>query len=467
MDLAQVNQILQEKGSSNKIFTDEEIDVSDNLIDSDLISPSINTITFKNCVFKGNELNIYGVKNPNLKIRFIACIFGCRTVFEKCTLNSLYIVNSEIIDRHYEIKFCNLNRLDLISTNEQNKKSISGFFYIHNNIFFEDVSFDSLQHVNGVFEFTENSIEVKSLNSTRDNSKVNFKNASLNNCDLSNSNFGDISTFDNAKFTGERSFLCCNAKFNKAFFNNVDFGKTLLFNGSIFKKIVIFNKCLNLLDSIGDFSGCTFKEKLFFDHSEFNDLTFKNVNFESNVSFANCTFKKITLNQILLEKAAFFDNIEILDLKSCSKETLRTIKQQLQKSDNRIDYNKFKVYELEAHRSELSKKDWSDNFILWLNSTSSNHGTNWMKSIRFTLIAALLFYLVYFVFENLNKDFEINRESINYFITGFFKYLIPTYQSPFENGLSNGLFYIPFLIGKIIIGYGLFQTIVSFRKFRI
>ncbi|MDF4203969.1 pentapeptide repeat-containing protein [Maribacter sp. SA7] len=468
MDLIQLNQILKGRGSNTKNIENKEFDVSDTLIDGDSISPTVNTITFKNCIFSGLEFLVYGINKPNLKIKFIDCSLNCRTIFEKCTLYSLYFIDTEIIDRCFEIKFCNLKRLDLISRYKLNKKHLSGSFHIENNTILEHVSFENLVHKDGVFEFTENSIGDKSLKSTPiSKSEISFKNAELNNCDLSDSNFGDVSIFDNANFRGERSFLSNNSEFNKAFFNNVDFGKTLLFNGSTFKDIVIFNKCSNLSKTVGDFSGCTFRKNLFFDYSEFNDLTFKNVSFERNVSFANCILNKITLNQILFEKVAFFDNIEIIDLKLCSKETLRTIKQELQKSDNRIDYNKFKVYELEAHRAALSKKDWSDKFILWLNSISSNHGTNWIKSIKFTLITALLFYIIYFTFENSNKEFEINYQSINYFVTGFFKYLIPTYQSPFEKGLSNGLFYIPFLIGKIAIGYGLFQTIVSFRKFRI
>lgn len=39
-------------------------------------------------------------------------------------------------------------------------------------------------------------------------------------------------------------------------------------------------------------------------------------------------------------------------MNECDRRTIRTIKQELQKAENRIDYNRFRAYELAAHYKE-------------------------------------------------------------------------------------------------------------------
>ncbi len=76
--------------------------------------------------------------------------------------------------------------------------------------------------------------------------------------------------------------------------------------------------------------------------------------------------------------------------------------------------------------------------------------------------------------ENANKEVDICI-GLHGYINGFFKYILVTnFDSPLakeNNPISNEMFnYIPsyfvFILGKILIAFGIYEMIQSFRKFR-
>lgn len=466
MDLFALKKKLRQKGITSKEFIEETIDVTHALIDKNFFPQNVTLVTFAGCKFEGSEVLFEEIRNKSLIIRFIDCAFDCYFSFSNCFVSGLHFIDTQRISQSFEISGSNVSRFYFKSSKKESENLLNGNVTISGNHFTEKVDCENLIQVVGQFVFTNNKIQ-SSENDPEIKSSSIFKNATLSNCDFSRTFFGKETQFDGAKFIGESSFQCYDSYFEKAYFNAVDFGKTALFNGSGFRDYVIFNNCRNLGETIGDFSGCSFEKDVYFDFTRFNDLTIKNVVFAGKASFANCTFQKLDLNQLVFEKPAFFDEIEILNLKECDKKTLRSIKQELQRTNNRIDYNKFKAYELDAYNSELRNRHWRDKFILWLNSISSKHGLDWVNALVFTFCVALLFYIPYFILENFSYELEISPNSINYFLTGYFKFLIPSYVSPFENGLSKWFQFIPFISGKIFIAYGIYQTIVSFRKYRI
>src|SRR5690606_11700367 len=138
-----------------------------------------------------------------------------------------------------------------------------------------------------------------------------------------------------------------------------------------------------------------------FNGSEFDYLEILNTLFEKNVSFDSVKVNAVHLYQVTFSESAFFDNFKITNPFDNTqttieekKRTYRTIKQELQKLENRIDYNTFRVYELTMHSQEVnrllknsklpeSEKDTllKDKCILYLHHYVSNFGTDWRKAL--------------------------------------------------------------------------------------
>lgn len=164
-----------------------------------------------------------------------------------------------------------------------------------------------------------------------------------------------------------------------------------------------------------------------------------------------------------------------MNIDQCNKRTLRNIKHQLQRTNNKIDFDRFKSFEISAFRKELSegKKFWfndKDAFILEIANLFSRNGTNWFRALKVTLVGSLFFYSIfYWIYIN---NFEIGNfdfNQISNFFNGFTKFLIPTnfYNPLIEQRIFvTGFSWVSFILGKIFLSIGIYETIVSFRKFK-
>ncbi|RXQ89543.1 hypothetical protein EO244_14345 [Ancylomarina salipaludis] len=106
--------------------------------------------------------------------------------------------------------------------------------------------------------------------------------------------------------------------------------------------------------------------------------------------------------------------------------------------------------------------------VLMLNTISNKNGLSWIRGVLFTLTVWLLFYGVFIMSRDGIGDvfflsIETNRE-------GFIKYLwLPSGINDLfidkEKTISNLAIFI-FILGKIVIAYGIYQTITAFRKYK-
>ncbi|MFC4097665.1 hypothetical protein [Euzebyella saccharophila] len=467
MDFSEIIKNLKHPGKSSFKYSHQEFSFLGETFNAKSIGSMVIEIEFLNCIFRGAELFFESIKNTRLSIRFIDCRFECKIEFNSCILSSLKFIDTKISKHQLTITCNTIDHFFLKNRNKKTEDSLDGDISITLNTFKQQVNLDNLKHVNGNFEFHDNVMETDVRKKGNHRIIVSFKNSRFNNADFSLNNFGAEASFDNMQLSGnlgENSFQ--DNTFGNVYFNNTNFGKHAFFNGSIFNGLTLFVGCRNL-ETETDFSSITFNSDVYFDKSNFKDLTIKNTVFKQKSSFEDTTFESVSFSQVIFQSQAFFQNIKIKQIKLCSRKTIRAIKAQLQKTDNRIDYNRFKAYELDAYRRELKPNQWKEKFILWLNSISSNHGLDWTKSVAFTLGVALLFYLIYFYSEHYLYDLDFTINSINRFVVGYLKYLIPSYKSPFEHGFSKWFQLLIYMVGKIFIAYGIYQTIVSFRKYRI
>ncbi len=222
----------------------------------------------------------------------------------------------------------------------------------------------------------------------------------------------------------------------------------------------------------------TFNKNVEINNNVFSKLNFNRSYFYSHTSIQNNTVDTIKLDKVQFNDRTYFDDFKVLEPTKCDKITLRTIKQELQKTENRIDYDTYRSYELEAYKKELKgnakfwHKAWwkKDLIILNLNSYFSNHGTNWSKAFRKTIIISLGFYTILYIIKNFQNDFNISLNGVDHFTSGYFKFFLVTnfYDPLSENKeyLSHFIEWFVFLLGKITIGYGLYETVQSFRKYK-
>ncbi|MCD8413709.1 hypothetical protein [Tenacibaculum finnmarkense] len=287
-----------------------------------------------------------------------------------------------------------------------------------------------------------------------------------------------LKDFQFSKNIVEDSYIKYN-KFEKTNFSFTDFGSNANFKFNDFKSTALFEKLKNKKWGTIKFISCNFFKYVHFNKSELYKLHIDTSKFQEFASFQDLELNSIFLDRTIFEKPAFFDDIQIHKFDDCDKRTLRNVKQQLLRADNKIDYDEFRAQELNSYKEELKnkiklkstinrKKLKRDLIILKVNSFFSNNGTDWVKAIKNTLFVAFLFYSIFFVIFNYKREFDLG--GYNEYFMGLFRYFLLTdIHNPLTEKseyLDNIITWIPFIFGKILIGIGVYHILVSFRKFK-
>lgn len=178
------------------------------------------------------------------------------------------------------------------------------------------------------------------------------------------------------------------------------------------------------------------------------------------------------LHQVAFEKVAYFDNLNKSNEKGIEewdRKTLRAIKRELTNSHNQIDYLRFKAYELNAYKKEVdqNKLNWKDSLILYFNQDSNYFGLDWTKGISFIFQWSFVFYLLYIISYSA-RIYDINCvPKIEDFLVIYLKFTNPFsfLKPPLEDTENYFLPFLFFLLGKVLVSYGIYQTIQAFRKF--
>lgn len=298
----------------------------------------------------------------------------------------------------------------------------------------------------------------------------NFKNATLN-----GNTFNKL-TIDQGVFTGNFTFWKSEAiytqisrtDFDEIIADSSNFGIDVTFENVNFLKSCNFEKLKDTRTNL-KFKKCNFYQYTFFDGSNIYELQFDTAYFKEIVSFQYLTCTKIIFNRTHFDKVAFFNDMNI-NLDKCDLKTIRIIKNQLSNTENKIDYLKFNALE---HKTLLTQPNLSlnDRFLLRLNKSSNNFGISWLKGISFTLKSSVFFFISLLLINNLVDSkypliisWDNQFASFNEISIAFLKFV---FSLGFENEeiQSNGLIYFIFIIAKIFIGYGIYQTIAAFRKY--
>ena len=281
---------------------------------------------------------------------------------------------------------------------------------------------------------------------------VNFKNATFKQlADFSSNTFHKPIAFYKTNFLSTTVFSAA------IFMENVLFTYTLFEGKTIFGRTK-FNKGLDISQSI--IAG----ELLPF------DLTFDFTKYEAEyVSIDDDKFQKyihLEYKIPLINKVA----------------TFQILKNKFAKQGNHIDEITMRQQEKKAY-SQLNQfrkldKDWTkstsgDRFILWLNRWSNHYKADFRNGIIFTASVAIFFLILTFItteefWSRICFECGIDRNVIGYSIKQFINFLNPAHSLNFIDEL-NPFFGIPYIfdfLGRIAVGYGIYQTVQAFRKFR-
>ncbi|SOU88007.1 hypothetical protein [Tenacibaculum dicentrarchi] len=445
---------------NNGIISDKRINLDGS---SDIRYSDFNTIGFNNCHFFGSSIQFVNFKSKNDKdstIIFIDCTFNNDSLeFISCKKFNNVSFGGEInIKNNLSFSGCNLYLLSFnqeckIETLNIHRSEIIKKFTINKN----SITKLSINNTDfkGKVEILDSTFNSASISNLTCSNVFNFnKNEIKNNLDITNVTFQKFNFYEN-KFSEEEEN--CQMKF----LDNTFKGKSYLSNWKALNTDLIIQ-------------NCDFKKSTRFNNSSFKSLKLEETTFNDICSFQDTEFYNVIIDRTSFDKTAYFDDILISDIENCDRKTLRNIKHELQRSNNKIDLDKFKASEINAYRKEL-KKDKKycynniDVFILDVGYWFSKNGTNWFRALLVSLLGSFIFYALFFWasvgdFGFGNFDFS----ELCFFMNGFTKFLIPTnfYNPLIDKTFVIGWSWLPFILGKIFLSIGIYEIIVSFRKFK-
>lgn len=307
----------------------------------------------------------------------------------------------------------------------------------------------------------------------------------------------DINEFGNKVFYCELKTLlrCETTIFAKgAFFELVEFECPVIFLGAVFNAEYSFKKSIFLSSVTFSFSDfevkklpltiipfyrTIFKKDVSFFEARFHTLvSFRQASFYEEIQFGNAEFSNIDLFGIEMKENAKFINYETANFKQVNNRiTGLYLKQNALKMNDSVNVMRFKQLEMNAYRRflifELSENRLIKNkidvlldlFILSFNKCSNSHGNNFIRGVLFTFTSWFIFFSWFMMMRDgfgsvfIWTDKNSLREALNYLWV--FNGIDEITKEDF---LTWGKI-IPFFLGKILIAYGIYQTIAAFRKF--
>lgn len=317
-------------------------------------------------------------------------------------------------------------------------------------------------------------------------SSVNFKNAIFKKfVNFWGKQFKSNTDFSFSKFKSGVDFE--NSIFNEdLYINNSTFNNSAYFTGVEFiGKVNGWN--INCLKNIS-FEWANFRFKVNLSELKVKDgqANFHGTNFEQNAYFYGSYFNELDLTKSVIEKGVYFLDTQI---EKSNRETFRIIKHEFIKQNNRIESLKYHSREMKEYEKELfgSKKDLNfaiirflrdlyhvftkgditNKFIVFINRISNGYNDKPFRGISFTLLTTVFFYLIFLFTIKLENNIDYSY-SIKYLGTNFKQILqllnIGNWDyKPFN--LNYDWAYGILVISRIIIGFGIYQTVQAFRKF--
>jgi hypothetical protein len=224
-----------------------------------------------------------------------------------------------------------------------------------------------------------------------------------------------------------------------------------------FYDIEVFENCIDI--SINE---TVFKELVIFEKTQPRKLKIVNSLFQNGVL--------LPISEMQNDKIVLINPEKIHSSVWCLLKN-----QALQRNDKIIALN-YRKNEMDAFLEEIKRQPdkLQEKIVLRLNQLSNNHGLSWSTGVCFTVFVWLSFYFLYILSEY-NFSFYQTISSA-FFSNAFWSDAISFLWLPQGLGnltdklkedrsiLSSISMVLTFILGKIAIAYGIYQTISAFRK---
>lgn len=336
------------------------------------------------------------------------------------------------------------------------------------NILLEDCEFSFVNFEN--LKCIDNSSSNK-FNAAKSKFNINnFKSAFLGEADFRKAEFNEKTIFDSCSFESG-FFNQCLFK-STLIFTNITVQKSLFLSQSRFMQGVFAQgiRMSERSETIIEMSECDFEANSYFDNSISRQVMCQNSRFKGLVSFNGSVFFSVDFINTQFLNGADFSHTKY---SNANLETLRKIKSELIRGENHVDLLFYKAKELMNYTSQLSyRKNFFEKFMLKLNQVSTKHGLHWGRGVLFTFVISIFFYTLYLItLKNNGLEWEFVSwdkywEAVDVVVIHYFKFLAIFRDFDFIEGSEpkSWNYFFDFM-GRIFIGYGIYQTVQAFRKY--
>ena len=337
-------------------------------------------------------------------------------------------------------------------------------------------------------ELEKTKIEYEFSDCTFNNYEIRIGNTSKNITFIGEKKFTENLILKNSDLKGKIRFRYC--KFNKVDFRNTKFNDLADFWNCVFQQKTIFYKT----DFYGNavFSSATFKENVLFTYSLIEKvIIFRGTTFEKGLDLSTAiiagTISYFDVNLYYYDAERDkdkeqYENFISYDAKipvKNKRETYRILKNNYEKLSNNSESLEMKELEMKTLLDEVKYKIFKEAklrhlpnyFLLQLNKFSNNYGNSYTRGAMFTVFSGtIIFYLSSI---STGKFHFSTCFSWDAFVEGskyYWQFLLPTHRFDYMGKTINfkfeNVFYFIDFIGRIVVGYGIYQTIQAFRKYK-
>lgn len=295
---------------------------------------------------------------------------------------------------------------------------------------------------------------------------IQFKNCTFESeCDLSAITFSESVSFHNCTFKHELYLV------------HTTFSKNFIIDNSIFDgNINLDNTSINSYLSI---TNSVFNNNLLFINTVVNGLLIlRNLELKKGLDLSLGVFNKMNLFSLDVknfESSTNNNQKEYLKIvredekliPSLNKlETFRIIRKYFESNGSIEKSNKyFKIEQEILHQKDISHDNKENKVILFFNKWSNRFNESVLSGILFTIFIGFIFYFLTLL---TTEQFTWNFKEIdcNFSFINYIKFLNPTHNIENLNLDLNAGSYILDFLGRIFVGYGIYQTIAAFRRFK-
>lgn len=417
----------------------------------------------------------YAIFDKNFEIQ--SCNFNCDFELYDCRFNYRFIIIHDKFNRvfsisasHFDAEIFFIRKNEFLSNVEFCEISSKSEIIIEKCIFSDEVDFS-----NSVFHkrvLIKNCTFKKGVKFNR----VNF----INDFSFINNEVYGCISLENCAFKGRVKVFHVQGEIDEINLNSSIIKGLLELNGLTSSLILSEKSSIKLKNVFVEPDGYLIIRNINENHKFTGEINFTDANLLGNVVLKNIYLKTFFLTNAVMVGGFYTEHLHFRE--DSDSQTYVRLKDEALKNNNSIKAMRYREKEMSSYSKELnSQRTWNniwtwltDESILFLNTISNKNGLSWLRGITFTLVCAIIFFWIinffgiesnqphFFVLDLKTFHFEGVGEIWKRFLNMFY---LTNFKDKFEGVKLNALGETVFFLSKIFISYGIYQTIVAFRKF--